>query len=200
MKLWRKKWKPPVEAMQPQDNSPPHGFPSHFPAALFPLKQANIVISRSTSRGNEQWTFFIHTLLTFCRIQRKCCGGKIASIQHWQRSSKCLDTILRKITKEESKLKLMLFLQKRDEEGRGSCRVFKIPTSFPWQQSQWSPLKVFWKCDGCSILVECPLLLYSLCCQPSEWCPRPVRSYRIDHASHDNTWRKKYLTKIGNYC
>ena len=42
-KVLNLKRKPPVEAMRPQDNSPPHGFPSRFPAALFPLKQANSV-------------------------------------------------------------------------------------------------------------------------------------------------------------
>ena len=42
-KVLKLKRKPQVEAMRPQGNSPPHGFPSHFPAALFPLKQANSV-------------------------------------------------------------------------------------------------------------------------------------------------------------
>ena len=63
MKLWRKKWKPPVEATRPQDNSPPHGFPSRFPAALFPLKQTNIV-----TEHKEGWD---HVLLKRIAINQK---------------------------------------------------------------------------------------------------------------------------------
>ena len=69
------------------------------------VKTTKMVISRPTRRGHEQWTFFMHTLHTFYRIQRKCCGGKIASIQHWQRSSKCLDPVLRKITRDKTRKK-----------------------------------------------------------------------------------------------
>ena len=58
-KVLNLKRKPPVEAMRPQDNSPPHGFPSRFPAALFPLKQANSVHQkqRRLRSGSPQQNF-----------------------------------------------------------------------------------------------------------------------------------------------
>ena len=59
----KKKWKPPVGATRPQDNSPPHGFPSRFPAALFPLKQAN-----SVTEHKEGWD---HVLLKRIAINQK---------------------------------------------------------------------------------------------------------------------------------